>query len=136
MKIPSLKQLTINLIGHRLTGRSYAGTGNSFFSELSARDSDAGILINNETALNYTAFWACVRLLTRTMASLPFIVYERQEPRGKNWATNHPLYRLLHDVSIHALAWRATSHYSILVPLLYMFQSTPSRGGRLSPDTP
>jgi HK97 family phage portal protein len=97
MKIPSLKQLTINLIGRRLTGRSYAGTGNSFFSELSTRGSDAGILINNETALNYTAFWACVRLLTRTMASLPFIVYERQEPRGKNRATNHPLYRLLHD---------------------------------------
>jgi len=82
--------------GRQLDSRGYSG-GNSFFSELSYGTSDAGVSITNDKALNYTAFWACVNLVARTVASLPFMTYERQDPRGKLRATSHPLYRLLHD---------------------------------------
>lgn len=96
MKIPSLKQLTLNFIGRTLAGRGYQGN-NSFFSELSYGSSDAGISVNNDVALNYTAYWSCVRLLAETLASLPCVLYEQIEPRGKNKALSHPLFRLLHD---------------------------------------
>jgi len=83
--------------GRQLPGRGYTGD-NSFFTELSmGGDSDAGISVNSDKALNYSAFWACVTLLAGTQASLPFILYERLEPRGKQRATGHSLYRLLHD---------------------------------------
>lgn len=101
MKIPSIKGVTKALSfsfssGINLIGRAFRGD-NSFFSELSYQDSDAGISINQETALNYTAFWSCVRLLSETLASLPCLLYERLEPRGKKRATDHPLYKILHD---------------------------------------
>jgi HK97 family phage portal protein len=38
-----------------------------------------------------------VRLLSETLASLPFKLYEQIEYRKKIPAVNHPLYRLLHD---------------------------------------
>lgn len=102
MKIPTINSLRKALSiafynGPTLAGRGWQGNGNSFFSELSYGTSDAGISVNNEVALNYTAYSACVRLLAETMASLPCFIYERVEPRGKNRATSHPLYRVLHD---------------------------------------
>lgn len=81
----------------RLLSGTWRGGGNAFTSSLSSNSSDAGIPVNQETALNYTAFWACVRLLSETLASLPFKLYEQKEPRKKYPATNHPLYRLIHD---------------------------------------
>lgn len=82
--------------GRVLPGRGYSGDFRSFFSELVYGPSDAGVRVTSETALNYTAYWACVRLISKSIASLPCILYERME-RGKKRAVNHPLYRLLHD---------------------------------------
>jgi HK97 family phage portal protein len=95
---PSLKQLAINFYnGMRLLSGTWRGGGNAFTSSLSSSSSEAGISVNQDTALNYTAFWACVRLLSETLASLPFKLYEQIEYRKKIPAVNHPLYRLLHD---------------------------------------
>lgn len=83
--------------GRQLPGRGYTGDNRFFTENLSYGKSDAGVAVTSDVALNYTAFWSCVRLITRTMASLPCITFERQEPRGKIRATEHPNYRLLHD---------------------------------------
>lgn len=56
----------------------------------------SGISVTEETALRSTAVFACVRVLSETVASLPLIVYERIGD-GKQRAINHPLYRLLHE---------------------------------------
>lgn len=100
MKISIIQRFKKNLSiafyqGINLISRSFTGH-NSFTSELSYGLSDAGISVSKETALSYTAFWSCVRLLSETLASLPCFLYERVEPRGKNKAINHPLYKLLH----------------------------------------
>ncbi len=58
--------------------------------------SKTGVNVTEDTALKSTAVWACVRLISETVASLPLILYERME-RGKKRAFNHPLYSLLHD---------------------------------------
>lgn len=59
--------------------------------------STSGVYVSETTALNATAVLACVKILAETVASLPLPVYQRLQPRGKQRATNHPLYSLLHD---------------------------------------
>ncbi len=59
--------------------------------------SKSGITVNQETATRLSAFWRGVRLLSETLASVPLCLYERQEPRGRRKATEHPLFYLLHD---------------------------------------
>ena len=58
----------------------------------------SGVHVNEDTALRFSAVFACVRVLSETLASLPLIVYRRrQNGNGKDRAYDHPLYSLLHD---------------------------------------
>lgn len=59
--------------------------------------SKVGIHINARNALQVTAVFACVRLLSESIASLPLCLY-RKTPKGKEKATDLPLYEVLHDV--------------------------------------
>jgi len=43
-----------------------------------------------------SAVYACVRVIAETIASLPLHVYQA-EGQGSKKATEHPLYRILHD---------------------------------------
>ena len=54
-----------------------------------------GIDVDRSSAMGISAVWACVRLLSETLASLPVFVYKRL-PKGKDRATDHSIYRLLH----------------------------------------
>lgn len=56
----------------------------------------SGVDVTVEGSLELPAVWACIRVLSETVASLPLFVYERLE-RGKRRAPAHPLYALLHD---------------------------------------
>jgi len=58
---------------------------------------DAGVNVSPESALRLAAVFACVRVCAETIASLPLIVYKRLPNGGKIRATNHPLYKVLHD---------------------------------------
>lgn len=53
--------------------------------------------MNEKTAMQCTAVFACVRILAETIASLPLVVYRRLLGGGKERATDHYLYPLLHD---------------------------------------
>lgn len=57
----------------------------------------SGQNVTPESALSVTAVFACVRVLAESVASLPMMVYKRLPDGGKEVATKHPLYRLLHD---------------------------------------
>lgn len=61
-------------------------------------ETDAGVDINPDTAMQVTAWLACVRIISEVVASLPFITYERVG-RGKERAVDHYLYPVLHDIS-------------------------------------
>lgn len=56
----------------------------------------SGKTVNERTALQTTAVYACVRILSETIASLPLHVYRYTEG-GKAKDTGHVLYTLLHD---------------------------------------
>jgi len=65
--------------------------------DLMAKGTASGVAVSEKTALSVTAVWACVRLIAHAIAVLPLPVYKKLTPRGKERATEHPLYRLLHD---------------------------------------
>ena len=57
----------------------------------------AGVRVNAETAQLSSAVFASVRLIAETLATLPLIVYRRLPDDSRERATDHPVYRVLHD---------------------------------------
>ena len=57
----------------------------------------SGEAVNETTAMQTSAVYACVRILAEAVAGLPLHVYERDAGGGKTVNAEHPLYRLLHD---------------------------------------
>jgi len=56
----------------------------------------SGKTVNERTAMQTTAVYSCVRILSETIASLPLHTYKYSDD-GKEKATEHPLYNLLHN---------------------------------------
>lgn len=73
---------------NRTTGSSYA-----FFMG----GSTAGKAVNERSAMQMTAVYACVRILSEAIAGLPLHLYEYGYDGSKEKAVEHPLYFLLHD---------------------------------------
>ena len=57
----------------------------------------SGKFVNENSALQCSAVYACVRILAESIASLPLHLYKYNPKGGKERAYNHPLYFLLHD---------------------------------------
>lgn len=80
--------------------------------------SDAGVVVNEATALQSSPVWAATRVISEGVACLPLKLYERID-NGRRVAAEHPLYSLLHDqpnkntpampfreaLQAHALLW-------------------------------
>ena len=60
-------------------------------------ETSSGLRITEKSALQYTPFWAAVRIISGTVASLPFKVYRHLENGGKQSDPTHKVYQLLHD---------------------------------------
>jgi HK97 family phage portal protein len=58
--------------------------------------SKSGVAMDEKLSMNLIIVYACVRLLSETVASLPWFVYRRKKD-GKEKASDHILYKLLHD---------------------------------------
>lgn len=58
--------------------------------------SSSGRRVTERTAMQMTAVYSCVRILSETLASLPLHIYESFETNSRK-AIKHPLYKLLHD---------------------------------------
>ena len=70
-----------------------SGSTYSFFMGTSA----AGKSVNERSAMQMTAVYACVRILSESIAGLPLHMYRYEEDGSKTKAVEHPLYHLLHD---------------------------------------
>jgi len=57
----------------------------------------SGKPVNETTAMQMTAVYSCVRILSEAVAGLPLNIYRYNDSGGKEKAFTHPLYRLLHD---------------------------------------
>ncbi len=59
--------------------------------------SSSGKNVKERSAMQMTAVYSCVRILSEAVASLPLHVYKYNVDGGKEKAVKHPLYFLLHD---------------------------------------
>ena len=59
--------------------------------------STAGKSVNERSAMQMTAVYACVRILSEAVAGLPLHLYRYKEDGGKEKSIDHSLYHLLHD---------------------------------------
>ena len=57
----------------------------------------SGRAVTEQSAMQMTAVYSCVRILAEAIAGLPLHVYRTRDDGGKEKAADHSLYRLLHD---------------------------------------
>ena len=69
------------------------GSAYSFFMG----GSTSGKRVNERSAMQMTAVYSCVRILSEAVAGLPLHLYRYTDNGGKEKAVDHPLYFLLHD---------------------------------------
>ena len=70
-----------------------SGSAYSFFMG----SSSSGKRVNERSAMQMTTVYACVRILSGSIAGLPVHVYKYTDSGSKEKAIKHPLYRLIHD---------------------------------------
>lgn len=59
--------------------------------------SSAGKAVTFDSALQLSTVWACVRLISETIATLPLVLYRKDGDDSRTVARDVPLYALLHD---------------------------------------
>ncbi len=79
---------------------------------LSSLQSNAGQRVSPDTAMRLSAVFACVRRISETVASLPLVVYQQRADGGKERATKHPLYFVLHK---RPNAWQTSSEFRMMM---------------------
>lgn len=57
--------------------------------------STSGKVVSADKAIRLSAVWACVRLLSESVSTLPLKIYERQQDGSRKPATQHPAYQVL-----------------------------------------
>jgi HK97 family phage portal protein len=80
-------------------------------------ESRSGIQVDENVALTFSAVYACVRILSETLASLPLNIY-KQSGSSKSIDPEHPLQRLLHDEPCEmytSFDWRQLMMASVLL---------------------
>lgn len=76
---------------------NYAPWDNFWYEPYSGGATASGVSVSPERALQISAVYAAVGILAETLSHVPLKVHRRLDPRGKEVATQHPLYRVLHD---------------------------------------
>lgn len=74
---------------------SISGSIDAIFGNIGL--SSSGMYVSADSALTYSPVYACVRIISESIASLPLHLYKRLESGGKERDSSHPLYFLLHD---------------------------------------
>lgn len=69
-------------------------TDGEFWREYYGR-SNSGKYVTSEKAIRLSTVWACVRLLSESVSTLPLKIYQKMPDESKQLATNHQIYKLL-----------------------------------------
>lgn len=72
--------------------RSDAGFSDEYYTSMA---NWGGRGVNPTTAMQSSAVYSCVRLISEIIGSLPLITYRRLKSGGRERATDHPLYQTL-----------------------------------------
>jgi len=88
----ALKSTLMRWLGVPITLQS-----GDFWADYAGAQGAAGECVTISSALKISTVWACVRLISETIASLPLKLYERKPDGSRREAREHPLYTLLND---------------------------------------
>ncbi|WP_368872361.1 phage portal protein, partial [Proteus terrae] len=69
-------------------------TSGEFWQEWSGTSS-SGKIVTADKAMQLSAVWACVRLLSESISTLPIKIYKSESDGSRSLAKEHPIYRLL-----------------------------------------
>ncbi|HID7796933.1 TPA: phage portal protein [Proteus mirabilis] len=69
-------------------------TSGEFRQEWSGTSS-SGKVVTADKAMQLSAVWACVRLLSESISTLPIKIYKSESDGSRSLAKDHPIYRLL-----------------------------------------
>ena len=70
--------------------------GPFYYADGSAASSSAGVTVTTDKMLTIATVWACARLISEAISTLPLSIYERTSA-GKRVAQQHPLQFVVHD---------------------------------------
>lgn len=89
------------------------------------------VSVTEETALQLSAVWACVRLISQTVASLPLIVY-RTTPDGRQVVTDHWFSKLMRKPNQYQTRYEFWEHQIANLALHgNMYARKGERAGRI-----
>lgn len=94
MKI--LEWLGLKKRASKITGGHPANDPGSWLT-VAGSDSAAGPAVTDSSALTLAAVFGAVKILAEDVSSVPLKLYRRLADDGREPATDHPLYQLLHD---------------------------------------
>lgn len=100
----------------RSTKRPRPDDWDDFWYSRKPYESSTGTDVTEDLALTYSAVWACVKVISEDLASLPLFIY-RRNGKAKERFEDHPLYYLLHDApnqEMSALSLRETMQAHVL----------------------
>lgn len=78
------------------TRASYSLRDPALVALFGGHETEAGVSVTESTALQSSAVWSAVRVISESAGSLPLHLYQK-EGRGRTRATDHPLYGILRD---------------------------------------
>lgn len=78
-------------------GRRLGLTDGAFWAHWHGVEAASGKTVTVDSALQLSTAWACVRLISETVATLPLGVYRRDDAGRKEPAAGTALYGVLHD---------------------------------------
>lgn len=78
--------------------RSVTVVGDELWRSMSVPSSLAGVKVDNDTAMTFSAVFAAHKILSESVAMLPLHLY-RRDGDSKQQASDHPLYPILHDIA-------------------------------------
>lgn len=92
-----LNRLWDGITSPRLSTPAVPSPLDDFWYHPVGRQTGAGVDVDENSALTYSACWAATRLLAGTGGWLPLNLYRRLPGGGKEIASDHPLHTILHD---------------------------------------
>lgn len=111
MKTKSAKPGRIRAAILEWLGKPFGLTDTDAWAGIFGSSAPAGVNVNHQSMLTISAVWACTRLISETIATLPLSIYERTSD-GKRLAPQHPLHFIIHDQpntdTTAAVHWEAT----------------------------
>lgn len=68
-----------------------------FWGSFLGSESSSGKSVSVDNAMRLSAVWACVRIISMSVAGLPLSIYRRQADGGRESARDFPLYDVVHN---------------------------------------